>query len=791
MKVPLKVSVVKDRLGLYRNGKFELVDLPFNPFMLCQADRYSMLNTKVEKWTKLPENIETEYKKATFSAISYYDTFKHSNFDNQQYLYYNNYLEQLYITKPDFLLDYPNDKPIRVMYYDIEVQTVGDKVWPKASKRPMLSVGYSIWLFKEDGTLEREGDRVIIDKFTDTLQDKEILEDTVKVIEDGDPDIIAGYNSEQFDTLYLLERCGLQGIDVNRLCGGTHSTPWVDDNGGIHLGRRIHYDIYKKVVRDQSLFGLKSKNLKEVARKYKVPLSMDTDIELELDNTMKIFNEDKERFLRYQDADIVRTEHVGPVYIWTDITLAEMLHVPLDSVMNMYPSFVPKIYHGRKMWESKLINTRSNFSKYNSVTGHIHKFRKWDNKELKFQAAINGIYRDRYFPCVYKLDFSSQYPSTAMTFNLGPDTTFFVKTLPYTGHYRFSIDEKYRWYEIPDSNFGVNLLIKVRHDKTGFLKEGLSALGVQRSAVKKEMKKASSEQYNRLYSQQLALKVISNSMFGFQSVKSSIYGDMMSGLMIAAMSRWCITKVIHQVTDSLVEVDTDAIITNKKIEEKAINNYLDSLMKKTFGIKDNYMKMESEDSGEAYFCKKKTYVIIEDGISTIHGSALKSSRIPPIVDRARNLAIEHVFNNKPVEEVVREAYNFSNCLLEDFTYSVRLTRKAEEYSDPGGQIPFLVAQVEKKTKKKCEAGTRIEYVVAKNILNEPSLSKFIKLREHKENYTYIEYIDSINKISRDYYNKQIDKMLAMFGISKIVQHDLFEEQPDLLPERLLDKLPVV
>jgi DNA polymerase elongation subunit (family B) len=335
MDIPLSMNVTKrDRLRIYYNGRSSDVELPFKPFLLCEAEHFKSLDSNTETWIKIPEYKDTEYIRASFNSIAELRKFRDVHKSLSQYIQYNNYIEQLLISMPEYALRYKNTDTLKVMFWDIEVQTIGDKRWSTPIDRPILCIGWSTWLCNPDGSMEKINKKILHDFKDDERQDECILKEFIADVKETDPDVIAGYNSEEYDTPYTYQRAKIKEIPF--LIGRDNSEPWISARGDISIRGRIHYDIYKKVFKDQSLYGLKSKTLKEVARHYKVPLSKEDDIELELDNLWKLWKADKDKVVKYNDADIVRTEHVGPVYIRNDIVMAQMLQVPLDRVMNMY-----------------------------------------------------------------------------------------------------------------------------------------------------------------------------------------------------------------------------------------------------------------------------------------------------------------------------------------------------------------------------------------------------------------------------------------------------------------------
>ena len=809
MKVPLSVIPLDDSLVVYRNGEAETVPFPFKPFAMVDHEKVPMVGGKKEIWTKVPEDEQREYVKAEFANMTFMNDFKKMYSNERQFIRSTGYLEQLFVTKPDFLLNYPNTNNLKVLFFDIEVCTRGDGIFPKPNTSPILCIGYSVWEYFPDGSktkiyhdlckgfdIESESDASIIDKFADGVAMH-------------DPDIIAGYNSALFDFPYLIERAKIMRCDLTKISRGSRE-PTIYQNGEtteIRIPGRIHFDIYASnagVIKDQTLFGIKSKTLKELARFYKakrtsfvnnewVESEMD-DIELpgEIMNLIKLFNENPDRLYAYQDDDVYRTEAVGNVYLRNCITLAEMIQVPLANIINMFSSFVPKIFIARKMEELRLINTQSNFARYNIATGTIAQV------GTKYEGAVVGLYKDGYFPATWKLDFASQYPSSIETWNLGPDTTKLVKVEPYSGKYTAKIQGNYTWYRIPTyfekRKYGYDFIVRVRRDKDGFLKQSIRQLKTERKKIKAEMKAATGDSVAALNSQQIAIKVIMNSIYGFLGLKSSTYGEMISAVMVTAMCRWCILKCMQRNENCLVETDTDGIVVDKFLNADEENKWLDKHIRDKFHVLENTMELELEGNGErAYFYLMKNYVMEDEpGKYSIHGSSLKSSRAAKVIDRAHKLGIEYIFNDKPIEEVINEAYNFKNLTIDDFVERVKLSKEPREYDDQYDSRLFLAKQVELKTGQVMTKGAQISYVITKDQLPFKELKPYYKDR----NYTFVDNVDDVSEIDFKYYEAIVDKSLKKFGIDKLAwsQIDLFldesaKKKPIKPKNKKLDTVP--
>lgn len=1150
MKVPLKVSTSSDKLVIHRNKTRELVNLPFKPFAMCEASRFPEFKFNTIELTKVPEDKKTKYFKREFENIKQQNEFKARFSDRSKYFLSNIYLEQLFISKPDFLFQYPNDSDLTMLFWDIETGSRGDGLFPKPINNPILDIGYSIWNYKTDGKKIKEIQGRCGGFDTKTENDKKVCLNFLEIIQKYDPDILIGYNSDEFDLPYFIDRCKMNKISIIPLGRSKDIEPKIESDK-IFIPGRVNFDLLNSnsgVKKDQTLYGIKDRQLKTIARWYNIDIA-DVDLtQKEKENMLKLYKENKERHDSYLDDDIRRTEHVGNIYLRNCITLAELLGVPLNNIINMYSSFVPKMFIARNFEKEGLINTLTNFQRYNINNGTIAQLGN------KYQGAIVGLYKDKFFNNTWKLDFSSQYPSSIQTFNLGPDTTQLIEVRPYTGKFTCEVKGNWTWYNIPtsfeDEKYFYNLVIRIKRNKEGFLKREIKRLRIERSKIKTEMKEAAKlnqiDKIAALNSQQVAIKIILNSVYGTLGLRSSVYGDMISATMVTAMCRWCILKCMQRNKDCLIETDsvtgdtpvyvrnkntteidiipiedlhvsnnkrqkyngnyeiltrnrwknikytkkhlvsknihrvkisdgyvdvtedhslfdadsekeitpkdiiinksrietaqrptnkftrlsygdlieskefcwligffiaegsatesknknginkrqvsfngndkelmlkvenlaneylsymaidtreiktpskfklhntmdssnvykvqggynklivdwfkmfcytgnridkkvpifilngtqkmkesfleglmcgdgykainngrkveaidskfkslaagvrylwndlyyetlcsvredktnittykktqrysngtlrkidrnivtinndkltndyvcdvstedgtfitalgdivlhnTDGLIVDKELDTNKENKWLEEQLKKKFDIDENYMELELEGNGErAFFYAMKNYVVEnKSGDYTIHGSSFKSSKSSKIIDRAINLAINHWFNNKPIEEVISEAYSFTDLTLDDFVERTRLSKEQIEYEDKTDHRVYLAKQVELKTGQVVTKGTQIDYVVTKDPL---PYNEFKKYQKGGKNYTYTGYVNSLDELNLNHYIELIDKALAKFGIEKCVQLSLFnpnENQYNLSRPKPLDTVP--
>jgi len=781
MKIPLSVYPVDDGILVYRNNTIDKAPYPFKPFALAQKDKFPTVFGPVETWRKVPDDEDVAYTKIQFDTPKDLMDFKKKNSNESNYLLVNNFIEQIYITEPDFFLQYPHTQDLTIMFFDIEVASKGDGLFPKAHSNEILCIGFSIWKYTNDGRKRKIHHEICKGFNISTMSDKVVIDTFLDRVQEFDPDILVGYNSDEFDLPYMIERAQMMRCDIKKLSRGFREPVIGNGDYKVRIPGRIHFDLYNSnsgVKKDQTLFGIKSKTLKEVSRWYKVKRTIqvngswiedemyDIEVKEHIENLLKLFIEDPELLYAYLDDDIYRTEGTGNVYIRNCITLSEMMQVSLDSIITMYSSFVPKLVVSRNMHIRKLINTESNFFKYNIHTGTKAKL----SEELKYEGAVVGLYRDGYIPATWKIDFKSMYPSSIQTWNLGPDTTKLIRVEEYTGTYACKQENEYNWYRIPTKfdkgKYAYDFIVRVANNREGFLRQEIARLKQERTKIKGEMAIAEGDDKIALYSQQWAIKIILNSIYGLLGLKSSIYGDMISAVMVTSMCRWSTMKMLQNISDIVIEADTDGYIISREVNANEKTNWLSEEIKKKFFLNENFMELDLEGDGDrAYFYLMKNYVIEEAaGKYSIHGSSLKGSRVSKIVDRAIGLGIKYIFNDKPIDEVISEAYNFKGLTVEDFMERAKMTKEKIDYTDIYDFRLFLAKQVESQTGQILTAGAQIMYVMTKDKLPFPDFSSYYR---SGKNYTYIGYCNSVEELDIKYYNSLIDKALAKFGVSRI------------------------
>ena len=515
MKVPLDVIVDDRHILMVKNRTVDFVRRPFRPFLITEHD-----GTDGKELFELFERRNVNLVKRSFDSVSDCRGFE-SNWDKG--IYAPSYSDQLSIFGTKFIRNNPSEGDLVVLALDIEVRSSGS-TFPNADRDPILCIGTKI----EDEVkifgrgmkvMDRENERAMLLEFSEYLKSV-------------NPDIILTYNGKEFDLPYIYTRCEMYGISPN--LRRIEST--TDDEAPACCGR-VHIDLFDSVLKDQSLYGIPNKKMKTMAEEF----GMEGVIELppeEIANTAKVFAENPEKLWKYLESDVDITWQLGGIYLPNHIALAEMVEVPLNYIVDGPPSFLPKITHARELLRRNKIFLSRNCDRYPLL------------EESKFEAAYVDIFQKGRFDKVWKVDFTSMYPSSMITLNLSPETTRIVDFADFTGKEEFVRSGDTLLLRIPDNNFRKDVLIQVDMGKTGFIKENLLRYRELRSSLKKQMKDAGTEaERQNLKSRQVAIKVLSNTVFGYSGSAFGQFSDLSIAIAVVGTCRWLTKSVIDWIEE--------------------------------------------------------------------------------------------------------------------------------------------------------------------------------------------------------------------------------------------------
>ena len=359
--------------------------------------------------------------------------------------------------------------------------------------------------------------------------EKELLQKWIKFIRKLDPDIITGYNINNFDWDYIYKRCKYLEIEIDlQYLTRLHDYPakfvtekLVTNAYGENIFKYmnapglLNSDLYTIIKREKKLPSYK---LDYVASEYigdqKDPISP-----LDLFNMAQGTAEEIAIIIHYcvKDCTLVIDLILKLCIVTNNIAMANVTWVPIEYIESKGQQI--KV-HSQLAYEARL-------NDYLVPTIPYKDSSELEDEEKFTGATVQEAEPGAHFEQITGLDFASLYPSIMIANNYSYETI--VKGPKYD-----NIDEvEYKdiiWTE--DTGTPQERVEKVRfvQNKKGILPIMLEKLWTERKAIKKEMKNvkaqlkeektneekaALSMQYDVLDGFQLAMKVSMNSIYGF------------------------------------------------------------------------------------------------------------------------------------------------------------------------------------------------------------------------------------------------------------------------------------
>ncbi len=458
-------------------------------------------------------------------------------------------------------IDKDENMKFHYLSFDIETYFTGGSE-PNPKKEPIILISMSFFpSYKNRNTLVLAARK--IKKYDDDIvsfnSEKEMLEEFVKIIDQFDPDIILGYNTNNFDLPYIdtrlkennvpntLGRCDQKPIRTSTFMGRTKVT----------IPGRVSADVYSLVKEAANKFGL-FKGLKRYGLG---------------DVSKNVLGEDKVDVAHSEIADYWNDngDKLGKLLSYS----RKDAELPLKILFKK--SMLDKFVEISKVSGITLQDClyRGETERIDSIL--LREFNKKDfiipcrpdNREISRRKAerrssgLKGAFVLKpdvgfHDTCTTYLDFHSMYPSIVISFNICPTTLL-----------RGKKDD----IEYKETPFGSRFV--TGDVRKGILPHVLDYLLDARGKIKKKMKKAKTDsKKNYLYAKQYAFKTVANAFYGYSGyIRARFYViDIASG--ITSVGRDMIKKsreIVHKKTDyKVIYGDTDSVmikLDTKDLEE--------------------------------------------------------------------------------------------------------------------------------------------------------------------------------------------------------------------------------
>jgi len=609
---------------------------------------------------------------------------------------------------------------IALSHVSFDIETYNPKGVPRPEKDPVIMISYTNGSDSKVLTTKRiEKDFVLIFE-----NEKSLIQGFSNIISGLDPDIIAGYNSSNFDLPYLLARSKVTkaNFSIGRLSGDVKK----EHHGLIEAVRipgRVNLDIYN-VAKFVSVVGAAEKLIK--VNNFK------------LDEIYTAVTGKKKKMV--ERKDIWR--------LWDRNELDELAEYSLgDSLVldELYDFFIPLELEVAKVSGTTLgeaaISTTGQLVEWLFMR-EAHKNNqiipnKPSDEEVERRLAnpIEGAYVKTPEAGIYKniavLDFRGLYPSIIVAHNIDPSTI---------------CDDCTDYYESP-------IGVRFRKEPIGIAPKLLKSLIEERIEVKKAYKKDPDNK--ALGARNMALKILANSFYGYLGYARSRWYSRECAGSVTAYGRQYIMNVINEAEKSgfkSLYTDTDSVfllLEGKSKDDvfaflKRINSMLPSGMElelEDFYTSGVFVGKRSGDIG----AKKKYALLSENGRIKIRGFELVRRDWAEIARDTQRKVLELILKEGSKEKVIEtvreviEKLRSGNVPIKELVIHTQLRKSIRSYDVTSPELAAAKKAIERGQKKVDELeGTTIGYVITKH---GNTISEKAELEEFANDYDPDYYIE--------------------------------------------------
>lgn len=370
--------------------------------------------------------------------------------------------------------DFPN---LNTLSLDIEVYN--PKGMPKSEEDPiiMISLSSNQGLQKVLSTAKSPLD------FVETVDSEaEMLRRFVEIVQEENPDLLIGYNSDNFDFPYIKDRAELLNIPLNLGTDGS-SLRFMKKgfaNAALIKGR-VHVDLYLIMRRYLQLdrYTLERVYL-ELFDKEKHDIPGD-----EIHSYWSEGGEKLETLFKYSLDDAVTVTEIGEKMLPLTLELTRIVGQPFFDVARMTTGQLVEWYLIRKAYEQgEVVPNKPSASQYSNRRG-----KRAAGGYVK--DPVKGLHEN-----IVYFDFRSLYPSIIISKNVSPDTLV------------AECDEN-KCHISPERGY---MFLK---EPAGFVPSIIGNILNERVRLKTMMKESQDEEEKKFLNvQQEALKRLANSMYG-------------------------------------------------------------------------------------------------------------------------------------------------------------------------------------------------------------------------------------------------------------------------------------
>lgn len=556
----------------------------------------------------------------------------------------------------------------------------------------------------------------------------ELFEKLNSIIKEIDPDVIVGYNSNNFDINYLYERSKNIGFQFTFSWNGEGIilTKKRDEDRKYKFVGIQHLDLYEAIV---NLFSGQIRTETYTLNEISKEVLGEEKIDFDFSNEDIDFN-DKElmkKFIEYNRKDAELTYKLYKYFEGILVELAKITGMTLYEVSNSTYGILVENY--------LMIKAKQN----NNIIPNLP---KQDEIRKRMNVKYTGGFVMEPKPGLYNniavFDFRSLYPSIILAYNISPDTL----NCPHEDCMKESIE-----IEISSTKKKVWFCKKEK----GFISKNIKELFEERAEIKKKLKSIdkNSAEYKILDNKQYALKILINSMYGYLGFPNSRWYCLECAAAVTAYGRSNIKRVIDYLGSKGFKViygDTDSVFVEVKDKEnslKVLEEINNNLLKKPleleledFYVRGIFVSARSKEGGA-----KKRYALINDeGKIKLRGFEAVRRDWSKIAKEVQENMIKYVLSGRVddainyLRDIIKKVRN-RELPIEYFIIKEQLGKNLEEYEVSAPHVIAAKKYISKGYKVK--KGFIVNYVVCsggEKISDKVKLPEDCKDREYDPEY---------------------------------------------------------
>ncbi len=612
------------------------------------------------------------------------------------------------------------DPKLNTLAFDIE--TYNPAGAPREKVDPVIMIS---WCGKDEGVLTTKPDS---QPFVRTVgSEKMMLEEFGRLVKEQDPDIIFGYNSANFDLPYLATRstATAAGLQLGRYRAQLKQTK-RGLTTGVKIAGRIHVDIYPmlRFFGHIGMIKVPDYTLRTVA----AALTKSGKKDVKGDDIWRLWDSDNiGELAEYALTDSRVTKEIGDRYLQVEAELSSLAKLPLyDTSLATSGQLVENLLMFEAVGKGMLIPPKP-------AGGAIAE---------RLAAPIQGAYVKLPEPGVYEniavLDFRGLYPSIIVAYNIDPGTMVADGAGP----------------KEEDTNISPTGALFLK-SPTGLIPSVLDHLIDVRSEIKKQLKALDkdSDEYRMLHARSNAIKVVSNSFYGYLAYARSRWYSRECGESVTAYGRKHIMETMDKAEKLGFRVlygDTDSVMLIYKNKDDVLK-----FMKDTNASLPEKMELElegfyprgvfvSKKGGSEKGAKKKYALLGDDGRIKIRGFELVRRDWSQIAKKTQFAVLEAILRDGSKEKAVKIVRDTLERVLRGDVSMEELTIVTQLKKDPRGG--YEVASPELSAAQKgigrgmaMETGSVVSFVITKK---GKSISEKAELAEYAKDYDPDYYINN-------------------------------------------------